>query len=79
MGTMKNKAQKLHTRNAHKNIIIRKTKTETFAVSIYTGFRKGLTKQIKKMNQQKRLSLRERDINKYTSPNTVTKYYLDTK
>lgn len=53
-----------------------KTKAETSPVIKSTYNQKGWTIQIKKMNQQKSLSVTERDINKYTSPITVTKYLL---
>jgi hypothetical protein len=53
-----------------------KTKAETSPVSKTAYNQKGWTMQIKKMNQQLSSSVTERDINKYTSPNTVTKYLL---
>jgi hypothetical protein len=75
-GKSKMRADKLPTFFSQTIEFMSKTKTETLTLGKLSESSIGLTRQKKEKNQHFRSSVATGNMNKYTVPITVTKYYL---
>jgi hypothetical protein len=75
-GKGKKVIKKLPTQCTQRDEFMSKTKTETLSLGQFADLEKRLNRQKKENNQQFGSTVATGNMNKYTVPITVTKYYL---